>query len=102
MKELITFDVSSCGVGEELTFANVAELANRGLDFSSKDIVEINLKTVSHVDSAGLALLVEWMKQANRDGFNLQFTGMSERLARLVHIAGLEFMVADSHEQHLP
>ena len=95
MNKLIKIDVSSWGVGTALTFTNVAQLANMEIDFPDKDTAVIDLKSVTYVDSAGLALLVEWMKQAHSNGHKLRYCGMPEKLARLICVAGLEFMVAD-------
>jgi len=95
MNEWVKIDVSAWGVGTELTFANVAQLANIEIDLPDKDTVVIDLKSITHTDSAGLALLVEWMKQAHINGHKLRYSGIPEQLARLICVAGLEFMVAD-------
>lgn len=52
--------------------------------------VEADLSGVDTVDSAGLALLVAWKAYCRRQGNQLVFTGIPERLRALAALTGAE------------
>lgn len=56
----------------------------------SQGQITIDLKDVERADSAGLALLVEWLQLARRQSRELQFTNMPEQLRSLVRVNGLD------------
>jgi phospholipid transport system transporter-binding protein len=51
--------------------------------------ITIDLKNVERADSAGLALLVEWLQLARRRNRELRFTNVSEQVRALVRVNGL-------------
>jgi phospholipid transport system transporter-binding protein len=57
-------------VSGELGFGTVLGLLeqSRGLFAQAGESIEIELSAVERVDSAGLALLIEWMREARRRG----------------------------------
>jgi len=58
-------------------FRDVPRLA---LDFSA----------VTEVDSAGLALLIEWMREARRQGAEIHFLNMPTQMQTNARVSGLE------------
>jgi len=78
-----------------ITFATVtAAYQNEDLDLTSRDGIEIDLTDVSRVDSAGLALLLEWIRAAGASGGRVRFTSIPVQLERLIQVAGLEEVFA--------
>jgi phospholipid transport system transporter-binding protein len=50
----------------------------------------LNLSGVSRADSAGLALLVEWLRLAKTQGHTLAFTHVPEQMRSLIRVNGLD------------
>ncbi len=73
----------------DLTFATIPTLHdNAAVDFSG-DTSRIDLGEVQHVDSAGLALLLEWVQQAAQAGRQIDFVNVPTQLRSLVEVTGL-------------
>ncbi len=51
--------------------------------------ITINLQAVSHSSSAGIALLLEWLRQANNNNHELRFVNMSVNMKAIANICGL-------------
>ncbi len=52
--------------------------------------IEIDLKGVTRADSAGLALLVEWLRAAERAGKSISFVNVPVQLSSIARISGLD------------
>ena len=78
------------GVEGVLDFDTVAPL---GLEsrrqFEGKERLEVDLQGVRRSNSAGLALLLEWLELAQRSGISLSFRNLPDSLARLAKLANL-------------
>ncbi|MCC7462298.1 MAG: STAS domain-containing protein [Gammaproteobacteria bacterium] len=78
----------------ELTFATVADLRSQGMvalaAAGSTGSVIFDLDAVRQVDSAGLALLVDWLAAARAAGARLCFTGLSSGLRALARLSDVE------------
>ena len=70
-----------------LTFESVPALYTRALDLIPEDLATVDLSGITAVDSAGLALLLEW--QASRQGASgaLEFTNAPASLMSLASLA---------------
>ena len=55
--------------------------------FASASVTAVNLEQVDRVDSAGLALLLEWQSAARRAGRELVFSNAPNDLLRLAALA---------------
>jgi phospholipid transport system transporter-binding protein len=51
--------------------------------------LEVDLRGVCRANSAGLALLLEWLELAQERGISLRFRNLPESLARLASITNL-------------
>lgn len=76
-----------------MVFATAGDLlaASRSLLVSSAPVT-INLATVTDADSAGLALLLEWLRWGRAEGRSTAFAALPEKLlaiARLSDVDGL-------------
>ncbi|NIR84688.1 MAG: STAS domain-containing protein [Gammaproteobacteria bacterium] len=77
-----------------LTFASVAELYGSGTGELPAGDIEIDLRGVTQVDSAGLALLVEWQKRARRNGATISLRQAPSQLLELIRVCGLRAVFA--------
>lgn len=68
----------------ELSFATVNNLLNNAESLISSEILD--LSGITRCDSAGVALLLELQRRADR---KLQLNGMSLQLKQLIHSYGL-------------
>ncbi len=53
----------------------------------------IDLAGVSHCDSAGVALLVEWLRQARTDGRDLKFANSTPQMLEIVKVTNLDMLL---------
>lgn len=75
----------------ELTFFSLNKTTTKSFVFlNAKHEVSIDLSHVNSADSAGLALLVEWIKQSKRYGTKLVFKNIPEQLLTLAQLGGLD------------
>jgi phospholipid transport system transporter-binding protein len=59
--------------------------------------IRVDLKGVSRADSAGLALLLEWLRRAERQGCEISFVNVPEQLMSIARVCGLEGILPLSH-----
>jgi len=77
-----------CG---ELSFATVPDLLREGdAVFNGQGGVTLDLDQVSRADSAGLALLVEWVRRARARSVPLTICNMTPQLQAMAKVAGLD------------
>jgi phospholipid transport system transporter-binding protein len=78
-----------------LTFATGRDLLRTAGDqFNSSPRLEIDLSGVANADSAGLALLVEWYRQASRANRSVRFVGVPAQLRALAKISEIDRLLA--------
>jgi phospholipid transport system transporter-binding protein len=70
-------------VSGDLTLDSVARLYQDSRSLLPGEISAVDLNGVSRIDSAGLALLLEWQAAARKGNTTLSFTGAPEDLLRL-------------------
>jgi phospholipid transport system transporter-binding protein len=58
--------------------------------FADDNAVAIDLSEVTDVDSAGLALLLEWLSWAQRESRQLQFENIPDKLLAIARISEVE------------
>ena len=74
----------------DLVFDNAAALLDEGsAAFGTNERAEIDLAQVRRVDSAGLALLVEWTVAARASGRTVTYCNVPAMLAALAGISDL-------------
>lgn len=84
-------DAGCYRVDGKLVFTTVGELlAVSSTQFKNELPREIDLSGVTSSDSAGLALLIEWMGIAHRRGGAVNFTGTPAQLNALAKISDLD------------
>ena len=81
---------SRFGVEGVLDFDTAALLlVESRLHFVGKGRIDVDLQGVRGSNSAGLALLLEWLELARRRGISLRFRNLPESIARLAAITNL-------------
>lgn len=82
-----------------MTFDSVSELwsDSRGL-FSDGGALDIDLSRVSHTDSAGLALLVEWLRETAMRGGTMKFSNPPEQLLAIAGASNLDGLLGSRRE----
>ena len=53
----------------------------------------IDLAGVSHCDSAGVALLVEWLRRARADGRDLRFANPTPQMREIIKVTDLDALL---------
>lgn len=75
----------------ELTFATVSQLLReeRLLEEDS-GVLRIDLAEVGRADSAGLALLIHWLRHARQSGREVVFSNVPEQMLAIARVSDLE------------
>jgi phospholipid transport system transporter-binding protein len=78
----------------EMTFSNVKDLLQRSNEFfSGLQALEVDLSQVDHADSAGLALVLEWMAQAAERDARIVFTGVPASIVAIARLCQIESLL---------
>ncbi len=74
-----------------LTFDSVPAIYAASRDwFGGTQGMTIDLAEVSAADSAGLALLIEWLRSARHVGVTLRFANIPSQMQELIRVNGLQ------------
>jgi phospholipid transport system transporter-binding protein len=77
-------------VAGELTFETVPALYQDSLGwFAGTGELVIDLAQVTRADSAGLALLIEWLRVADKAGCRARLANIPQQVQTLIRINGL-------------
>lgn len=94
MRAPLTIAVREAGrvsVDGEMTFSAIDKKVAGAFDFlAHAKQVTVDLSGVSQADSAGLALLIEWIKFARGKRVQLRITNVPSQLLNLAKLSGLE------------
>ncbi|TAL47083.1 MAG: STAS domain-containing protein [Methylovulum sp.] len=78
-------------VGGDLTFLTIGKDTVKSLAFlSSAKEITVDLSGVSNTDSAGLALMIEWIRYARGKRTPLRFKKIPKQLLNLAKLSGLD------------
>ncbi len=74
-----------------MTFATAGTLltGSQAL-FAGQPSVTVDLGGITRVDSAGLALLLEWLRQARADGRTVVFQSVPDKLLAIARLSDVE------------
>lgn len=78
-------------VSGALTFDTVPELFEQSAGWfrQSGRLIAIDLKDAQRADSAGIALLVEWLRSAQAKGMEFRLLNVPEQVRSLIRVSGL-------------
>jgi phospholipid transport system transporter-binding protein len=81
-----------------LSFETIPDVLRASEEYAARpdlpDRLTIDLAGIDAVDSAAVALLLEWRRQAGRRGKTLQFVNLPENLIELARLYGVEDLIA--------
>ncbi len=99
---IVKQDVGYFVIDGDLTFATIDKQTLKSFSFlkAAKEIT-IDLGRVSSTDSAGLALMIEWIKYSRHNRTQLNFKNIPEQLLNLAKLSGFDqsshFAVQTNH-----
>ena len=77
-----------------LDFATVGALLPRGLEvFSNRHEVVLDLSGVTRANSAGLALLLEWLDHGRKRGFELRVVNLPDSLRAIARMSNVDTLL---------
>lgn len=101
--KIVRQDTRSYGVQGRLTFDSASDLWRQSAElFAGETVLEIDLAQVTHTDSGGLALLVEWLREASRQGARMTFSNIPAQMQALARAANLEPVLSGNQETARP
>jgi len=75
----------------ELDFQTVPDVLDRSAPvMAGEGAIQVDLQGVTRADSAGLALLLEWLRKSKRAGRSITFVNVPGQLLSIARICGLE------------
>jgi len=78
-------------VDGDLTFSTIGKKTVKSLEFlSSAKEITLDLSGVVTTDSAGLALMIEWVKYARGKRIQVTFKKIPQQLLNLAKLSGLD------------
>lgn len=81
-----------------LVFANVADFLEQGnrllKQHSDASVCVIDCKAMQRIDSAGIALLLEWQRQCKNSHKDCRFEGLSEQAQALIQAYRLSTLIS--------
>ena len=88
---IIKQDLGYFVIDGDLTFATIDKQTLKSFSFlkAAKEIT-IDLGRVSCTDSAGLALMIEWIKYSRHNRTQLSFKNIPEQLLNLAKLSGFD------------
>lgn len=87
---LNTDDPETWTVAGPLTFASVPELQERSLPWFASPPSTLDLSGVERIDSAGIALVIEWARRAKMAGADMRLVNVPAGMTALSKTAGLD------------
>ncbi|HFD81441.1 MAG TPA: anti-sigma factor antagonist [Gammaproteobacteria bacterium] len=86
-------------VGGELSFSSVPRFwRDLCASFPDGERVDIDLSRVQRADSAGLALLVECLRQAQAAGREVRFFNIPPQMLEMARVSGLDAVLPLAHD----
>lgn len=86
----ITLNNQTLYLSGELDFYNVMSVYQKSLNlFNNLSAYQVDFSKLTSSDSAGIALIVEWLKLAKQHNKSIQLTNLSANLQSIVSVAGL-------------
>lgn len=82
-------------VSGELSFNTVPALVLNNRDFfKNNNGLDIDLANVSRADSAGVALLVEWQRQARKQNQSICFHHIPSQMLAIARLSGVDELLS--------
>jgi len=93
---------SRLAIAGDLSFASVPLLWEQWRAMrADQAALEVDLSKVQRSDSAGLALLVEWLREARQTGQSVRFFNIPAQMLAMARVSGLD-QVLPLHRDQAP
>lgn len=76
-----------------VTLSNVAALLEEGRRHIDEGVRTVDLGEVNEMDSAALALLLAWLREAKARGHELEFARLPESLRTIARLYGVDELI---------
>ena len=73
-----------------LTLDTVKAIYGQGLQAADDGSLEVDMSKVEAVDSSAVSLMLNWLREAQRNSVNLYFSHVPENLLSLANLYGVE------------
>lgn len=97
---MIQFEQNSIQVSGELDRNTVPELYQIDIPFPKFSNWKVDLAKAVRVDSAGLALLIDWNQRATEAGCSMEVANASEEFLGLVRLCKLEAILEKKNDDN--
>lgn len=91
--QLDTENADHWKVEGELTFASVPRIQDQSLEWFSSPPDILDLANVERIDSAGIALIIEWARRARLAGADMKLINVPAGMSSLSTTAGLNLLL---------
>jgi phospholipid transport system transporter-binding protein len=79
----------------ELSFATAGDALKKTLAvFKDAPGLSFDLAGIARVDSAGVALLLEWMRRAEQAGTQLRYIHLPQHVKAIARVSGIEHLIS--------
>jgi len=86
---------NSLSLSGELSFKTVPALVASNKDFlKNGNSIDIDLAGVSRADSAGVALLIEWRRQAQKQNKSVCFINIPSQMLAIARLSGVDELLS--------
>ena len=92
---MIACEGGRCSVQGPITLDNVVALLAEGNGRFTTVEVTVDLAAVTEVDSAALSLLLEWRREAGRNGRRIRYLNLPDNLKSLADLYGVLELIGD-------
>jgi phospholipid transport system transporter-binding protein len=92
---MIACNDGRCTVQGPITVDNVVALLGEGNERFTAQQVTVDLAAVTEVDSSALSLLLEWRREADRNGRAIRYLNLPVNLKSLAELYGVTEFISD-------
>jgi phospholipid transport system transporter-binding protein len=90
-------------IGGTFGFPTVAAILERSKQlFDGVPVIRVDLSGVKHGDSAGLALLLEWINWATHYGHEIRYCAIPQQILAIARISEVEDLLSAGERVHSP
>ena len=91
---MIACEGGRCTVQGPITIENVESLVGEGKERFVEAQLTVDLAAVTEVDSSALSLLLEWRREARRNGRAISFLNLPANLKSLAELYGVTDLIS--------
>lgn len=93
---MIACEGGRCALQGPITLASVVALLARGNELFTTSEVAVDLAAVTEVDSSALSLLLEWRREAVRNGRSIRYVNLPSNLKSLAELYGITELLGEA------